>query len=164
MTSPNKNGLSDQKSLHTQDCHTVTHVSHRGKLHWSPNIIHHSHLSSYSHYPQVESQLYRSPSSVSIMPQPLQLTPWGATLGVSVCLGPGGESLLWFCGWTHLLLVYSLCSMFWCCTVGVGSLWFHVIGPLLPTPTIAYMHAETQIQIYIYIYIHNSQVGWETVV
>ena len=52
---PNANGLSDLKSLHTQGCCRVAHTSHGGKLHWSLNIIHHSHLSSYSHCVQVES-------------------------------------------------------------------------------------------------------------
>ena len=50
--------LSDQKSLHMHGCHRVAHASHRGKLHWSLNILCYSYSSSYSHYGQVESQLY----------------------------------------------------------------------------------------------------------
>ena len=51
----NVNGLSDRKALHTQGRCSVAHALHWGKLHWSLNIIHHSNLSSYSYYLEVES-------------------------------------------------------------------------------------------------------------
>ena len=35
----NANGLLDRKSLHTQGSRRVAHTSHRGKLHWSLNVI-----------------------------------------------------------------------------------------------------------------------------
>ena len=46
----NANVLSNQKSLHTHDCRRVANTLHRGKLHWSFNILGHSYSSSYSHY------------------------------------------------------------------------------------------------------------------
>ena len=50
---PNANVLSDWKSLHTHSRppqSSTRLVQGERKLHWSPNIVRHPHLSSYSHY------------------------------------------------------------------------------------------------------------------